>query len=139
MLANISSLVNINWYLGIPFNDTANWRFQIAELGEEILGDRLIAFQAANEPDLYGAHGHRASTYSPFDFFGEYALFTQAYEADTKITTKNNIIAPSTSYAQWSPEQVWDTGFVEAYTQYLSHLAVEQYVAPCVHAHAPLS
>ena len=126
MLANISSLVNINWYLGIPFNDTANWRFQIAELGEEILGDRLIAFQAANEPDLYGAHGHRNTTYGPYDFFGEYALFTQAWQADANIPIKNNIIAPSTSYAVWSPEQVWDTGFVEAFNPYLSHLAVEQ-------------
>ncbi|TFK83593.1 glycoside hydrolase family 79 protein [Polyporus arcularius HHB13444] len=127
MLANVSSLVNINWYLGVPFNDTANWRFQIAELGEQILGDRLLGFQAANEPDLYGAHGHRPSSYSPFDFFGEYALFTQAWEADTQITRKNTVIAPSTSYALWSPEQVWDTGFVEAYGPYLSHLAVEHY------------
>lgn len=38
---------------GIPFNDTVNWRLQIAELGEEILGDRLIGLQAGNEPDLY--------------------------------------------------------------------------------------
>ena len=70
MLANVSSLVNVKWYLGkmggnnkpfpefntfivgIPFNDT-NWRLQIAELGETILGDNLLAFQASNEPDLY--------------------------------------------------------------------------------------
>ena len=76
----------------------------------------------------YYRHGHRKSDYSPYDFFGEYAEFTQAYEADALVTVKNNIIAPSTSYAQWSPEQIWDTGFVPAYTQYLSHLAVEQYV-----------
>ena len=38
--------------LGIPFNDT-NWRFQIAELGEAVLGDNLLGFQASNEPDLY--------------------------------------------------------------------------------------
>ncbi len=112
---------------GIPFNDTTNWRFQIAELGESILGDRLLGFQAANEPDLYGAHGHRNLTYSPFDFFGEYAVFTQAWQNDGNVPTKNNIIAPSTSYAEWSPEQVWDTGFVDAYGQYLSHLAVEHY------------
>ncbi|PIL25782.1 hypothetical protein GSI_11532 [Ganoderma sinense ZZ0214-1] len=127
MLANVSSLVNIHWYLGIPFNDTANWRFQIAELGESILGDRLLGLQAANEPDLYGAHGHRNITYSPYDFFGEYSLFTQAWQADGNVPKKNNIIAPSTSYAEWSPEQVWDTGFVDAYGQYLSHLAVEHY------------
>ena len=52
MLGNVSSLVNIKWYLGIPFNDT-NWRFQIAEKSEAILGDNLLGLQAANEPDLY--------------------------------------------------------------------------------------
>ncbi len=41
---------------GIPFNDTSNFRFQIAEQGEAILGDNLLAFQAANEPDLYGPY-----------------------------------------------------------------------------------
>ena len=76
--------------------------------------------------DNMGSHGHRASTYSPYDFFGEYSDFTRAYQADAQVPVKNNIIAPSTSYATWSPEMVWDTGFVEAYTQYLSHLAVEQ-------------
>ncbi len=125
MLANVSSLVNINWYLGIPFNDT-NWRFQIAEKGEAILGDRLLAFQASNEPDLYGRHGHRPETYSPFDFFGEFSLFTQAYDADGLVQNKHNLIAPSTSYAVWSPENVWDTGFMDAFSPYLSHLAVEQ-------------
>ncbi|KAI0633080.1 glycoside hydrolase family 79 protein [Trametes polyzona] len=126
MLANVSSLMNARWYLGIPFNDTSNFRFQIAELGEAILGDNLLGFQAANEPDLYAAHGHRPPTYSQFDFFGEYALLTQAYQNDTSIPIKNNLIAPSVS-GTWTPESVWDTGFVDAYTQYLGALAVERY------------
>lgn len=41
--------------LGIPFNDTTDFRLQIAEHGEAILGDKLLGFQAANEPDLYAA------------------------------------------------------------------------------------
>jgi hypothetical protein len=40
---------------GIPFNDTNNLRLEIAEWSEPILGDKLIAFQAGNEPDLYAA------------------------------------------------------------------------------------
>jgi hypothetical protein len=39
--------------LGIPFNDTANWRLTIAEKSQEILGDNLLGLQAGNEPDLY--------------------------------------------------------------------------------------
>ena len=71
MLANVSSLVPVKWYLGnsprsstlvydlriypsgIPFNDT-NFRFQIAELAEEKLEGHLLGLQAGNEPDLYG-------------------------------------------------------------------------------------
>jgi hypothetical protein len=56
MLANISALANVKWYLGVPFNDTANLRLQIAEVGQAILGDNLIGLQAGNEPDLYAAY-----------------------------------------------------------------------------------
>lgn len=59
MMRNISDFVNVHWYIGVPFNDTAHWRFQIVEQGQAILGDYLIGVQAGNEPDLYGPHGHR--------------------------------------------------------------------------------
>ena len=39
--------------IGIPFNDTANLRLQIAEVADAILGDNVLAFQLGNEPDLY--------------------------------------------------------------------------------------
>ena len=53
---------------------------------------------------------------------------TQAYSSDSQVPVKNNLIAPSVSSSGWTPEQVWDTGFVEAYSDYLQALAVEQYV-----------
>ena len=78
MMSNISSLVNVDWYLGkprilvlltsvslnsrfkgIPWNDTTNWRMDVVKAGQEILGDRILGFQAANEPDLYVDHGNR--------------------------------------------------------------------------------
>ena len=54
-MSNISSLVNTQWYLGVPFNDTTNLRLGIAEYGEAVLGQYLIGLQVGNEPDLYGA------------------------------------------------------------------------------------
>lgn len=66
MLRNISSLVNVHWHLGIPFNDTTNFRLGIAERGQEILGDYLIGLQVGNEPDLYVAHKHRPQVTSGF-------------------------------------------------------------------------
>jgi hypothetical protein len=61
MLHNISSLVKVRWYLGVPFNDTSNFRLAIMEQGQQILGDHLIGLQVGNEPDLYVAHQHRPS------------------------------------------------------------------------------
>ena len=57
-MGNITSLVNTQWYIGVPFNDTSNLRLGIAEYGEKILGPSLIGIQAGNEPDLYGAVSH---------------------------------------------------------------------------------
>ena len=39
--------------LGIPFNDSVNWRLTIAEKSQQILGDNLLGLQAGNEPDFY--------------------------------------------------------------------------------------
>ncbi|KAF8970658.1 glycoside hydrolase family 79 protein [Flammula alnicola] len=126
MLRNISSLVNVRWYLGVPFNDTANFRLAIVEQGEQILGDYLIGLQAGNEPDLYAAHGHRPLTYGPFDYFGEFGLLITAMNNDPNIPTRNLLIGPSIS-TTWTPEEVWDTGFVSAYSQNLAFMSVERY------------
>ncbi|KAF8952441.1 hypothetical protein BDZ97DRAFT_1640845, partial [Flammula alnicola] len=128
MLRNISSLVNVRWHLGIPFNDTANFRLRIAELGEQILGDYLMGLQAGNEPDLYVDHGHRPPTYGPYDYFGELGLLVQALAGDANVPNKNLLIGPNVNSGDWTPEMVWNTGFVDSYSQSLAYLAVEQYV-----------
>lgn len=71
MMANISTLVNVKWFLGtpcgrslllrradirrlgVPFNDTENIHMEIVEQGQRILGDNLLGLQVGNEPDLY--------------------------------------------------------------------------------------
>ncbi|KAH9834486.1 uncharacterized protein C8Q71DRAFT_144395 [Rhodofomes roseus] len=126
MLSNVSALVNVNWWLGIPFNDTADWRLQIAETGETILGDRLLGFQIGNEPDLYALHGHRAANYSVWDYFGEFAEIIDVIASDDQIPKRNNLIAPSVS-GTWTPEDVWSTGFLTSYNSSLGALAVEKY------------
>ncbi|KAJ7167217.1 hypothetical protein C8R43DRAFT_877674, partial [Mycena crocata] len=74
-MANISTLVNVNWFLGIPWFVTQPFNLAIIGAAERILGDRIIGYQAANEPDFYSAHGHRPSTYGPFDYVGEVSDF----------------------------------------------------------------
>ena len=61
-------LVNAFFFstLGIPFNDTVNWRLEIAEKGQQILGENLLGLQAGNEPDFY------ATFVSIFLFFSSF-------------------------------------------------------------------
>lgn len=126
LMGNISSLVNVRWYLGIPFNDT-NWRFQTSELGQAILGDYLLGLQAGNEPDYYESHGHRRQGYSVYDYFGEFGTLVQAIQNNPNILKKNMLIGPSLATGPWFPEQLWDTGYLQAYSQYLVAITVEHY------------
>ncbi|KAH9834480.1 glycoside hydrolase family 79 protein [Rhodofomes roseus] len=127
LLSNISSLIDVKWYLGLPLNDTSNLRLAIAEYGESILGGNLLGLQVGNEPDLYARHGLRQSTYGPNDYFGEFAQVVQAMQADSNVKVNNNLIAPSVATGDWTPEDVWNTGFIDTYEASLSALAVEHY------------
>lgn len=72
------------------------------------------------------SHQHRPPTYSPFDYFGEFGVMIQAIGSNANIPVKNNLIGPSVATGAWTPEMVWDTGFIPSYTNSLSALAVEQ-------------
>ncbi|RDX49745.1 hypothetical protein OH76DRAFT_1403331 [Lentinus brumalis] len=126
LLSNVSALVNAKWYLGIPFNDTTNLRLQIAEAGDAILGDNILAYQLGNEPDLYVSHGHRPQGYDQQSYFNEFGTVINALNNDPKITKRGNLVAPSTQ-GTWTLQSVWDTGFLTSYQDAISVLAVEQY------------
>ncbi|KAH7927999.1 glycoside hydrolase family 79 protein [Leucogyrophana mollusca] len=126
MLGNISSLVNVNWYLGIPFNDTSNFRLQIAEISEAVLGDHLLGLQVGNEPDLYVSHGHRSAGYDQANYVGEFGQLVAALAGDANIPVKNKLISPSVS-GTWSPESVFDAGLVTNYGSSIGALSVEHY------------
>jgi hypothetical protein len=128
MLANVSRLVNVRWHLGVPFNDTSDFRLAIIEQGQTILGDYLIGLQIGNEPDLYAAHGHRPANYSPQGYFDDFGLLINALNADSLIDARSKtlLIGPSIQVL-WTPEQVWNTGFVSAYSEELGFLSVERY------------
>ncbi|KAH7925637.1 glycoside hydrolase family 79 protein [Leucogyrophana mollusca] len=128
LLGNISALVNVKWFLGIPFNDTTNLRLGIAEVGEAVLSPPgyLLGFQVGNEPDLYADHGLRNSTYSPSDYYDDFGVVVDAIANDAHIPVRNNLVAPSVS-GTWTPEMVWATGFISTYSSSLGYLAVEHY------------
>ncbi|KAJ6529066.1 glycoside hydrolase family 79 protein [Mycena vulgaris] len=130
MMANISTMVNVRWFLGIPWFVTQPFNLAIVGAAEKILGDTLIGYQAANEPDLYFAHQHRPSTYSPFDYFGEFSDLLKQLAAsglDPNGRAKTLLLGPSIADAGWTPEDVWNTNFVDTYSANLAFLSVEKY------------
>ncbi|KAI0341171.1 glycoside hydrolase family 79 protein [Trametopsis cervina] len=127
MMANISSLLNVKWFLGVPFNDTVHINLDIVEKGEEIIGQHLLGYQVSNEPDLYAKHFHRPLDYDPQAYHGEFAAWRDAWNNDPKIPVKDNLIGPSLSLVEWSMEQVWDTGFISDFNSSLYSLSVEKY------------
>jgi hypothetical protein len=126
LLANISSFVNVHWYVGVPFNDTSDFRFQIVEYSEAILGDHLLGVQVGNEPDLYSAHQHRNSSYSPQNYVDEFGELIAAMTLDPNAPIRNNLIGPSVS-GTWTPEEVFDAGFITTYGANIAAISVEHY------------
>jgi len=61
------------------------------------------------------------------DYFGEFGEVVAAINSNDQIPTKHNLIGPSVSASEWSPEQVFNTGYVNAYGNNLMALAVEHY------------
>jgi hypothetical protein len=52
---------------------------------------------------LMSSHGHRNTTYGPYDYFGDFTLVVDAVNNDAGIPTKNNLIAPNLA-GTWTPE-----------------------------------
>ena len=76
----------------------------------------------------YARHEHRPPDYSPQNYTDEFGVVVQAIAQDSLIPTRNNLIGPSVASGPWTPEDVWNTGFITTYSDVLSALAVEQYV-----------
>ncbi|KAF8636113.1 hypothetical protein AX17_003816 [Amanita inopinata Kibby_2008] len=127
IMRKISDFVNVRWFLGIPFNDTAPFRLDIAEEGQAVLGDYLIGLQAGNEPDFYAQFGKRLPTYSEFDYFNDVGNLITQLNNDQKVTNRTMLLAPSVASGPWAPERIWNTGFIDAYSANLAYLAVEHY------------
>ncbi|KAJ7635000.1 glycoside hydrolase family 79 protein [Roridomyces roridus] len=119
MLSNISAFAGAKWYVGAPFNDSTQFRFEIVEYAEAVLGDSLLGIQVANEPDLYVGHHHRNDSYGPANYTQEFGEFIAAMAGNDNIPIKNKLIGPSVS-GNWTPEMVIDTGFIDKYSDSLS-------------------
>jgi hypothetical protein len=115
----------VKWFFGIPFNQT-DWRLGIAEEAQNILGDNLLGLQAGNEPDFYQRFQHRV-TYSPEQYCDELQDLINTMDANPRIPVKNKLLGPSIATGDWTPEQVWNAGFIDKFKDRLYALTVERY------------
>ncbi|KAJ7453359.1 glycoside hydrolase family 79 protein [Mycena galericulata] len=132
LMRNISSFVNVHWFLGIPWFITDPFNTAIVTAAEEVLGDYLLGLQAGNEPDMYSIHGHRPDTYSPDDYIGEWSDFLSQVansSADPSGRARTLLVGPNIADHGWTPEEVWDAGFVDDYSENLAFMAIEKYPA----------
>ncbi|KAK7024767.1 hypothetical protein R3P38DRAFT_2530271 [Favolaschia claudopus] len=130
MMAKISSLVNVHWFVGIPWFETKPFATAIIKAADELLGDHLLGLQAGNEPDMYHLHGHRGETYSPFDYGGEMndLLAQVAGEGvDTTGRAMKSLVSPSIATFAWTLQQVWDSGLLDNHGDNIAFLSVEKY------------
>ena len=72
--------------------------------------------------------GRRTAPYGPTNYVNDVASLITAMDANPRILNKNMLIGPSVATGPWTPEQVWDTGFVNKFQDRLYSLAVEQCV-----------
>ncbi|KAJ7090786.1 hypothetical protein B0H15DRAFT_836879 [Mycena belliarum] len=130
LMRNISGMVNVHWFMGVPWFVTTPFDLGLVGAADKILGDFLLGMQAGNEPDMYVLHSHRPATYSPFDYGGEFSDFLAQVEAagvDPTGRTRRSLIGPNIANFAWTPEQVWDSGYVDKFAANLAYLAVEKY------------
>ncbi|KAG8892735.1 hypothetical protein FRB99_002468 [Tulasnella sp. 403] len=126
-MSNITSLVGIDWYFGLafdqPFNDSN--AMLVARAAESILGDHLVALQLGNEPDLYADHQRRPPTYSIQDYFGEFQHMVTDLEAQN-LQSQKILLGPSVC-CNWSTQQVLDAGYLTTFAAVMKIIGVMHY------------
>lgn len=103
----------------------------IAELSQKILGKNLLGLQLGNEPDLYHINNIRGTDYTPDQYTQDWGTVLNAYKGDSEISNTNMFVAPSVccggeNNIGWTPEQVFDTGFLDQFADNLAWISVEQ-------------
>ncbi|KAG8925980.1 hypothetical protein FRC00_003411, partial [Tulasnella sp. 408] len=122
-MAEISKLVNANWFFGIPFvNSNADGNAALVlQQARSTIGQNLLGLQLANEPDLYSRNLKKAPTYSIPDFMGDTSYMVQ------NLTITEPILAGPSVCCFWSIEQLLDAGYLNSFQPQLKYIDVMHY------------
>ncbi|KAH7103897.1 hypothetical protein BKA62DRAFT_828089 [Auriculariales sp. MPI-PUGE-AT-0066] len=90
-----SDLLGIEWFIGLPMNQTTPARLDIAEVAQPILGDYLRSMHLGNEPDLYEKHEKRPAGYDEAAYMEEYQSIVNQLRANPNIARPNILGGPA--------------------------------------------
>ncbi|CAE7105895.1 unnamed protein product [Rhizoctonia solani] len=127
MMKNIGDLVDANFYFGLNFfnPDNETNAVLVAQTAEKILGDRLIGFQLGNEPDLYGPHGRRNSSYSMENYMNDYQ--TMINDLNGASLSNNQILIGPSTCCNWNETDIFNLGYLTTYAANLKMVAIQRY------------
>ncbi|KAG9004449.1 hypothetical protein FRB90_010885, partial [Tulasnella sp. 427] len=123
VMAEISKLVNANWFFGIPFvNSNADGNAALVlQNVESLLGSNLLGLQMANEPDLYSINQKKASTYSIPDFMGDTSYMIQ------NLTIQSPILVGPSVCCMWNIGQMLDAGYLTQFQPQIKFIDAMHY------------
>ncbi|KAF8608868.1 hypothetical protein BDV93DRAFT_551672 [Ceratobasidium sp. AG-I] len=127
MMKAIGDLVNADFYFGLNFfnPDNETNAVLVAQTAEQILGDRLLGFQLGNEPDLYGSHGRRNSSYSMQNYMNDYQ--TMINDLNGASLSNNQILIGPSTCCNWNETDLFNLGYLTNYAANLKMVAVQKY------------
>ncbi|KAG7535920.1 hypothetical protein FFLO_03591 [Filobasidium floriforme] len=134
-MANISAVVGVDWYFGLPFNQSAVENkidniYEVAQTAQAILGERLLGLQMGNEPDLYSDHQKRDPGYGPTQFNDEWISIKDEIRSEGNLKQSQNfLIGPSIccEVEGFLLDDVLNAGFLTDNLDALAIVAVQHY------------
>ena len=76
---------------------------------------------------IFIRHQRRPPDYNVQDYFNEFGTMVNGIHDDKQIKNANKLVAPSLQ-GTWKAEDLWATGYLDAYSTSISVVAMEQCV-----------
>ncbi|GMK54139.1 hypothetical protein CspeluHIS016_0107250 [Cutaneotrichosporon spelunceum] len=135
-LANVSSLVDAQWYFGLAFNQTSVDRITsnmplAAGYAQKILGSHLRGLALGNEPDLYLRHQKRPYPWGMGDYINEFNTARGMIMSNPDVTNRQTLLGPSVCcrVEGFDITDVLSTSWLNDNIEYLAAVTVQRYPA----------
>lgn len=133
-MANVTSLVNAEWYFGLAFNytdvlDDSNNIPIAAHYAQTILGSSLLGLAVGNEPDLYVDHGDRPANWTLSNYMSEFTEITSSVLSNGGLSNPIAFVGPSVccNRTGFEVEDLIQAGWLNQNAPNLAAMTVQHY------------